>query len=242
MGQTREQKHVRADGECGAERTCIVTRGGAPQEELIRFVRGPDGTAVPDISSKLPGRGAWVGCSATLVEKAIRTQAFSRAFRTKTHADDLLVAQVDMLLVRRVLDTLSLANKAGCVVSGYNKVDAAIEAGKIGILVQAVDASLAPRQRLRRKFIGIAEARKQDAKSFELLTIDELSLALGRENVVHAAVIGSRSTALFAQVASRLARYRAMTSFAVAETRALEDEGDASEPVCDRIGRETGIV
>lgn len=217
-------------GDCGPQRTCIVTRTCASPHELIRFVRSPEGIAVPDLAGKLPGRGAWVGCSSVLVDKAGRSGSFSRAFRAKTDVPVNLSAQVDALLLRRTIEALSLVNKAGALVSGYNKVDAAIGAGNVSVLIQAADASLAPKRRLARKLSGVATARGHEAKTFELLTIDELSLALGRPNVVHAAVIGSRSTALFARAADRLARYRAVTPFAVADKEGPDDQGDASGP------------
>ncbi len=40
------------------DRTCIVTRESGSADDLIRFVAGPDGSVVPDLKRTLPGGGA----------------------------------------------------------------------------------------------------------------------------------------------------------------------------------------
>ncbi len=44
-------------------RSCAVTRARRRKDELIRFVLGPDGTVVPDLKERLPGRGLWLTAS-----------------------------------------------------------------------------------------------------------------------------------------------------------------------------------
>ena len=46
------------------ERMCVATRTVRPVDDMIRFVVGPDGEAVPDLKRKLPGRGVWVTATA----------------------------------------------------------------------------------------------------------------------------------------------------------------------------------
>jgi uncharacterized protein len=62
------------------ERTCIVTRRARPVGELIRFVVAPDGTLVPDLRRKLPGRGVWVTASSAIVAEAERKRLFQKQF------------------------------------------------------------------------------------------------------------------------------------------------------------------
>ena len=211
----------------GAERTCIVTRDVLPAEALVRFVRGPDGAVVPDVAQKLPGRGVWVTASRQRVGEAVKRNAFKRAFRADVDVASDLDEQVDQLLLKRTLQALSLANKSGDVVAGQAKVSSALETGAVAVLVQAVDAAEGSRQRMAGKFRAISESIDRSAISIDLLTNAELSLALGRENVVHAALIDSRSTTLFANAAERLMRYRAVSSLAVAGTEAPNQRGGA---------------
>ena len=107
----------------GSERTCIVSGAkGAPQT-MLRFALAPDNSVVPDIRCILPGRGAWTQLSAEMVRRAADKQAFSRAFRVPAVASATLAGDVDALLERNVLQSLSMANKAGLVVTGAYKVE-----------------------------------------------------------------------------------------------------------------------
>ena len=127
--------------EAGSERTCIVTGTKDVPEAMLRFALGPDGSVVPDIRRKLPGRGVWTRLSFETVSRAASKQAFSRAFRAKAEAPAALAEAVDALLERDALQSLSMANKAGLVVAGAFKVDAAIESGRVAALIQASDGA-----------------------------------------------------------------------------------------------------
>ncbi len=108
---------------------------------MLRFALGPEGEVVPDIRRKLPGRGVWTSLSADAVVRAVSKGAFARAFRDKVAATADLARDVDMLLERDALQSLSMANKAGLVVAGAFKVDAAIADGGIAVLIQASDGT-----------------------------------------------------------------------------------------------------
>ena len=122
----------RTDEDGGSERTCIATGAKGPPEAMLRFALGPDGSVVPDIRRKLPGRGVWTSLSAEAVRRAAAKGAFARAFRAKAEARADLADAVDALLERDALQSLAMANKAGLVVAGAFKVDAAIGEGRGG--------------------------------------------------------------------------------------------------------------
>jgi predicted RNA-binding protein YlxR (DUF448 family) len=125
----------------GSERTCIVTGTKDVPEAMLRFAIGPDGSVVPDIRRKLPGRGVWTRLSFETVSRAAAKRAFSRAFRAKAEAPASLAETVGALLEQDALQSLSIANKAGLVVAGAFKVDSAIEAGGVAALIQASDGA-----------------------------------------------------------------------------------------------------
>lgn len=203
----------RAKAACGAEqtsaRTCIATRSVRLREDLIRFVVGPDGTIVPDIAHKLPGRGTWVTCHRDAVRLAVEMRAFARALRCKVEVDPDLAGRVEQLLVRRALEQLSICNKAGLVLCGMGKVNSWLDAGANGTLVQAADASKDGLAKVARKYRAICAARQSRPIEVSLLTIDELSLAIGRENVVHAALSNGKAATNFLSAISRVEKYRA---------------------------------
>ncbi len=169
-------------------RTCIVTRAKLPPGELLRFVLSPSGEVVPDLAQALPGRGAWLVNARDTVETAVRKGTFNRAWRRKVNVPADLADRIEIQLQRRALDALSLANKAGCVITGYTSVDQRIEDAAGVILVQAADASKDGRQRLARKYQAICGALGAQPLIIDQFSVEQISLAIGRSNVVHAAV------------------------------------------------------
>ncbi|HUS96197.1 MAG TPA: RNA-binding protein [Hyphomicrobiaceae bacterium] len=204
-------------------RTCIVSRASVDPAGLIRFVMDPAGRVVPDLAGRLPGRGAWVdGCRDT-VETAVRKGAFSRAFRQKIVADEALADRLDELLLKRTLQALSMANKAGLAVCGFGKVDDRLQSGRVRALLHASDASDGGAGRLTRKYQAVSREAGVATVIVTSLTIDQLGLAMGRSNVVHAALSTGRASDGFVSAAERLARYRRPSStLSVAETPAVE--------------------
>jgi len=192
--------------ETGPLRTCIVTRAERPPEEMIRFVLGPDGTVVPDIRRRLPGRGVWTTATAKAVGEAAKRRAFERSFKTKAVTPEGLAAQIDGLLESDCLQSLALANKAGAVVTGFAKVESVIAEGKIAAIVHAIDGGADGKrkigQALRRRF--------GDETPPELETFDsrQMDLALGRTNVIHAALRTGPASDAFVARARRLRVYR----------------------------------
>ena len=170
------------------ERRCALTRAVLPRSDLVRFVLGPDDAVVADLAEKLPGRGVWITCSQEAVTAAVKRNAFARSFKAKVAASEDLADQVEALMVRRLRDALSIANKAGLVASGFSKVERTLHSGKVRALFHATDGSEDGSRKLDRLFAAIALEMEKTALTLKILSSDELSLALGRSNVVHAAL------------------------------------------------------
>ena len=174
------------------ERLCVVSRSVKPVGELIRFVVGPQGEVVPDIKRRLPGRGIWITARRDVVAEAVKRRAFARSFKREVRVPDDLVLTVERLLERAALDALAIAHKAGQVVTGFTRVEAALAAGPpVAALIDASDA--APDG--RRKLIAAAVRHHHhgsgagESALISLFTSMQLDLALGRSNVVHAALL-----------------------------------------------------
>jgi hypothetical protein len=175
---------------------------------MLRFALSPDGLVVPDIRRKLPGRGVWTQLSFDAVSRAAAKQAFSRAFRAKVEAPVALAEMVGALLVRDALQSLSIANKAGLVVAGAFKVDSAIEAGTVAALIQASDGAA---DGAAKRVQALRAKRGPEANAIvrvDLFKSSELDLALGRANVIHAALKYGAASSAFLARADRLRRYR----------------------------------
>ena len=196
------------------ERTCAVTRATLTPDELIRFVRGPDGRIAPDLANRLPGRGVWVTCDKATVAAAAQKNAFARSLKRPVTVPEGLADLVEKLLQDRLTSTLSLANKAGLVKSGFTKVEIAIEKGEVFALLHAADAAAGGRSKLDSKFRAVhAEiGGKQPAHVVAVLNSEELSLAMGRAHVVHAALAKGGAARNFIRDAGRLQRYRSNSS------------------------------
>ncbi len=185
-------------------RQCALRREVHPVSALLRFVAGPEGVVLPDIRNRLPGRGLWVGNSAALLREAIRKKVFSRGFKQKVSVAPDLVEQVARLLRKDALQMLSLANKAGAVTTGFAKIEGS--RGPVLALLQASDGSKAEAERLA----GAMRARgrgKAAPQAIRLFTSDELTLSLGREHVIHAALNTLGAAAVFVERARRLAEF-----------------------------------
>lgn len=223
MGATAQPGDDDAEAGHEPERTCAVTREKHAPEDLIRFVAAPDGTIVPDIASKLPGRGVWVGNWRGTVEEAERSNCFARSLKKKITVPQGLAAQVEALLVKRALEALSLACKAGSLKTGFTKVDVAIGKGEAFALVHAAEAAGDGCGKLDRKYHAVLAEMAEDGGARHEPRIvtefgsDELSLATGRPYVVHAALARSGAAERFLREAGRLRRYRAASRIRAAE-------------------------
>src|SRR5689334_16759412 len=172
----------------GAERLCVVSRQVKPVDDMIRFVVGPQGEAVPDLKRKLPGRGIWVTATRADLAEAIKRGAFPRGFGRPVKVPDDFVETVGRLLERAALDALAIAGKAGQVVAGFSKVEAALLRGHAVILMHASDA--APDG--VRKLEALRRQAAEENGEIGLITAfpsAQLDLALGRSNVIHAALL-----------------------------------------------------
>lgn len=190
-------------------RQCIASRAVKPVGEMLRFVVAPDGQVVPDIHARLPGRGAWVTARRAALAEAMKKKAFGRAFKGKGRADPALPELVERLLEKDALGALALANKAGRVVAGNAKVIEALQSGKVAVLVHASDAAPDGAGKLDALARRIAEARGGEIARVDGMTGVQLDLALGRANVVHAALLAHPTSAGFLARMRRLDGWRA---------------------------------
>lgn len=200
-------------GEDARHRLCAVTRERLPIEALIRFVAGPDGHVVPDLRQKLPGRGIWVTLAKSKVVDAIARKAFVRGLKTAVTADAALPALIDDLLQKYALDALSFANKAGCLILGFERVAITIVERKAFRLLHASDAGADGSGKLDAKLRTTLANGPVDAVASPPLSIDcfsnsQLSLALAKPNVVHGALIDAPAARNFVEQTERLLRYR----------------------------------
>ena len=169
----------------GRERRCIVSGDIMPDSRLIRFVAAPDGQVVPDVAAKLPGRGLWVSATRKAVTLAVEKKLFARAAKANVSAAADLAERTEKALVTRMLGDLGIARRSGALVLGFDNVLRALDSARPpGVLIEAIDGSGDG----KRKLYNAAHARGMKPQVLECLTSAELGLALGRENVIHAAV------------------------------------------------------
>jgi predicted RNA-binding protein YlxR (DUF448 family) len=192
----------------GTERTCALTREPKPVAQMIRFVVGPAGEAVPDIKRKLPGRGIWIDATRTAIEVSVKRNVFARGFKRDVKAAKDLAAQTDRLLETAALDALAIAGKAGLVVGGFAKVEAALGRQSIQALIHASDAAADGKRKLTGALHRNRTEKPQNIAIVDIFTGAQLDLALNRPNVVHAALLAGPGSETFLARAARLARYR----------------------------------
>ncbi|MEO7504326.1 MAG: DUF448 domain-containing protein [Sphingomicrobium sp.] len=211
-------------GVTDSERTCVLTRRAATREELIRLALGPDGEVGPDVRAKAPGRGAWIGVGRKALDEANAKGklkgALTRAFKNQSLAIPAdLGARIEAALRQAALDRLGLEARGGALLTGSERIEQAARAGQVHLLIHAADASDDGNRKLDQAWRvgGGPEAGLVFPEDRPIL-----SMALGRENVVHIALTDAAAAR---RVATAIARWRAFI-----DPDAGLDGGDAGGP------------
>lgn len=201
------------------ERKCIVTGESQPKAGLIRFCLSPEGMMVPDVLSRLPGRGIYVTASREALDKAVTKGLFARAAKQPVTLPPDLMVLIEAQLARRVTDYISMARKAGEAVCGFEKVKDWLNKDRAAILIQASDGSERGKEKLF--------PPEGEGSLIGCLTSGELGLAFGRERAIHAALAAGRLTTRVVEEAARLSGVRGMTVKRVGRRSAGKDTKDA---------------
>ena len=190
------------DATIDRERRDLVSHQVMDESRLIRFVAGPDGQVVPDLGRKLPGRGLWVAADRASIETAVKKNLFARSAKAPLKPAADLADMVEKLLFRRCLDQLGLARREGVLISGFEKSAAALRSGKAAWVIEASDGASDGRGKI------LALARHQTAKVCGAFAADDLSLALGLENAIHAVLLAGGRADRWTLEVERLAGFR----------------------------------
>jgi len=202
-GLTEPEPHV-------PERTCILTRRKGTKDELIRLALGPAGEVAPDVRARAPGRGAWIGVTRAELDEANAKGklkgALQRAFKSSTVALPAdLGERTEAALRQAALDRLGMEARSGNLINGSERVETAARSGRVAMLIHAADAGEDGCKKLDQAW-RVGGGGTQGMIFPEPRTI--LSMALGRENVVHVALT---DPAAASRVQHVLRRWRAFT-------------------------------
>jgi len=207
-----------ATGADAPERRCVLTGRGAGRDALLRLALGPAGAddlcpVLPDAQARAPGRGAWVGGSRAELAEALATGklrgALARAFKTGRLAiPDNLPALAENALRRALLDRLGLELRAGLLILGSDRIDRAAREGRVAALYHAADASADGMRKLDQAW-RVGEEAEGSSLAGTRLPLDRtaLSVALGRDNVVHLALVDNGSAERVAVPLQRLLNF-----------------------------------
>jgi uncharacterized protein len=190
----------------GTQRFCAATGTVRPVDEMIRFVIGPDGAPVPDLKRRLPGRGIWITATREALCAAIARKAFARAFKRDVRLAPDLTEATERLIEQSALEALAICHKAGKVAIGFANVEATLARARVVALLNAADAAADGVRKL-----AVALRRRADAAEIGVIdtfTSAQLDLALGRANVIHAALLAGPESETFLARMARLERFR----------------------------------
>ncbi len=212
------------------ERKCILSGRHDARGRLIRLAIGPDGQVAPDVRAKAPGRGAWIGVSkaelAGAQAKGKLKGALARAFKgAALTIPDSLADDIETQLERLTLDRLGLEARAGNLISGAEKIDAACRSGQVALLLHAADAGEDGRRK-RDQSWRVGEDKEGTGLGGTILPVDRgaLSMALGRDNAVHVAITDRGAAD---RILSALERWQ---FYIGCDTGAGSGDGQSSEP------------
>ena len=188
-------------GRTGPLRRCLLTGERGDRAFLLRFVIGPSGELVPDMATRLPGRGWWLSPRRDIVEQAVAKRVFARAAHRSVAVPVGLADHIEALLVRRCIDAVGLARRAGLAVAGFERVAGEIRSGKVAVLLAALDGA----EGGRRKLVGLGRCLPLVC----VLTAAEIGTAFGREHVVNASLGAGPLASRIVVDAMKLAGFRA---------------------------------
>ncbi|GAA4215381.1 RNA-binding protein [Sagittula sp. NFXS13] len=183
----------------GPERKCLATGEVQPKSGLIRFVVSPDARVVPDLAGKLPGRGLYVSSERTALDLAAKKNLFARGAKQPVTVPEGLTDLLEQMLVKRVIDLISLARRSGDAIAGYEKVKAMLQSEEASVLIQAEDGSGRGKTKLSTPYGG---------RYIGWLSADELGAAFGRQTVIHAALGSGGLVPRIVEEAMRLKGFR----------------------------------
>jgi predicted RNA-binding protein YlxR (DUF448 family) len=206
----------------GTLRMCALTRQVRPIDELIRFVVAPSGEVLADLKRKLPGRGLWISASRTAVAEAAKRGVFSKGFKRDVRLPASFADDTERLMLSGVIEALAVAAKAGQTVAGFAKVENALKRGQAAALIHASDGAADGIRKLKgaigRPALTLFEGFDGEFPVLSVLTSAELDLALGRSNVIHAALLAGPAGKTFLSRCHALARFRANAPGETAKT------------------------
>lgn len=193
------------------DRRCIATGEVLPEARLVRFVVDPEGTLVPDVDGRLPGRGYWISANPDSIQRASARNLFAKAAKRSLNVPDDLAARTEQGIVQRMLAYIGLARRSGGLILGFDQVEKQIRSQEPpSVIIEAREAA----DDGRRKLQAAATAAGYVPFVISAFSNDELSLSLGRENVVHAAVKPGRISERLIFEAARLQGFRRLDPWA----------------------------
>jgi predicted RNA-binding protein YlxR (DUF448 family) len=190
----------------GTERFCPIAGKVMPVTDMVRYVVAPDGTVVPDLKRRLPGRGLWIGATRQALTEAVKRRVFARGFKRDVRVSPDLAETTERLIERAALDALAMAHKAGRTAVGFAKTEAALMNERVAALINAADAA----RDGSRKLLALLRHREDAAgiPVIEVFTSAQLDLAFGRSNVIHAALFAGPESETFLARVRRFGHFR----------------------------------
>jgi predicted RNA-binding protein YlxR (DUF448 family) len=195
-------------GARGSDRLCAATRTVKPVDAMVRFVVGPDGAVVPDVRRRLPGRGLWITGSRSVVAEAAKRGAFARGFKSQVKVAPDIADITEKLLEHAALDALAIAGKSGEAVAGFARVEAALKDKNVVAVLHAAEAAADGTGKINAAMRRRFGAERTETAAICCFSCAQLDLALGRSNVVHAALLAGPASNTFLMRCARLMRYR----------------------------------
>lgn len=212
------------------ERRCILSGDRAPRDTLVRLAISPDGDVLPDPLARAPGRGAWIGVTRAELEQAIAKGRFKGALARALKGAPLRVPEnlpelIERALARTLLDRLGLEMRSGHLILGTERIGEHARGGAVSLLLHARDAAEDGSRKLDQAWRVGREAEGSGERGIRLpLDRADLSVALGRDNVVHLALADDAAAERIMLILQRLLHFQGP------ETALAESGADNGEP------------
>ena len=197
------------------QRTCVGCSSRRAPRDLLRLGCTSKGEVMLDRSGRLPGRGAYVCFDAVCLRRALKPAKLASTFKQPVVVPtfEAVYQTAVVLLQERLKACLSLARKAGAVVSGYTSLRTALTHGKVVCVVLAEDIAASRAEEYHFWCI------QQDIPCITLFSKEEMGRLLGRPSCSAAGFTEPRFCDLLGATMAPLGRLRSSDGFSEENSR-----------------------
>ena len=154
---------------------------GIHQDDFIKISLSPDNELVPDLHNNLPGKSIWVPANKARINDILKEDDLETFLGAQRLSTKDLIFLIEKLLRNKILNSISLAKKAGYLAIGLDKIKTQLIGKKHCLIVVAKGA---------KSLKNYSMFSSNDISCFEnILYQKDLERSTGKNNVKYVGIL-----------------------------------------------------